>query len=449
MSESKIVAEFAIQELQVELNKTVYYVYQAADGTVLWPATNFIKHIVNTKKSVSTRATYRQAVRSLFMFLAEQKPQRLWEEMDDLLLGKYANWQLEQSTKNSRFRGDINASKRNVNHDYVMPIYEFYFWAQDQGLHPMLLGESIIGGERYQITSALPRRDIDSPKQKLLYPKLFFNCGENDERKRQLAEDWEIEELKDYIRSHYNGYERASLLLMVRIGEETGSRNIALSGYTRLQFCSPSAERELMSSSSVFKVTPLKQKGGNTMPVKFPLPLVNGVISFINNEWKEFIENSSFQHHDGHLFLDVRDGKPLSAKNITEKFSQITRALGWPKGKSFYSLRHRYANEQMDLQVAINDAIGFTTEVNAVAQQVSENMTHKSPTTLKKEYLESRTRQGYKTKVYQQDELIQELKFQKDELLLEIQRLVEVTEEQQEMIMLLQNRLNAKKHISS
>lgn len=35
MSESKIVAEFAIQELQVELNKTVYYVYQAADGTVL------------------------------------------------------------------------------------------------------------------------------------------------------------------------------------------------------------------------------------------------------------------------------------------------------------------------------------------------------------------------------------------------------------------------------
>lgn len=103
----------------------------------------------------------------------------------------------------------------------------------------------------------------------------------------------------------------------------------------------------------------------------------------------------------------------------------------------------------MDLQVAINDAIGFTTEVNAVAQQVSENMTHKSPTTLKKEYLESRTRQGYKTKVYQQDELIQELKSQKDELLLEIQRLVEVTEEQQEMIMLLQNRLNAKKHISS
>ncbi|MGR5236225.1 hypothetical protein [Vibrio alfacsensis] len=441
MSENIVVSESVIQELEVQVNKTSYYVYQTIDGSVLWAATNFIRHVVRNKKSLSTRATYRQAVRSLFMFLSENKIRKTWEDMDDELLGKYADWQLERSIKNVRYRGDINASMRNVNHDYLMPIYEFYFWAQDQGLHSMLLGEHSVGGKRYQITSALARRDKDSPKQKFLYPKLFSNCGENNERKGQLAEDWEIEELKDYIRSHYEGYERASLLLMVRIGKETGSRNIALSGYTRLQFCSPLAERELMSARTVFEVTPLKQKGGNTMPVKFPLSLVNGVISFINNEWQEFIDSTKFKHHDSHLFLDVSDGKPLSAKNITEIFSRITRALGWPKGKSFYSLRHRYANEQMDVQVAINDELGFTKEENAVALQVSENMTHRSKMTLIKEYLESRSRQGYKTKVHQQAELIQELKAQKDDLLLEIQRLIEITEEQQEMIALLQNKL--------
>ncbi|MEZ9856381.1 hypothetical protein AB4347_20490, partial [Vibrio breoganii] len=86
-----------------------------------------------------------------------------------------------------------------------------------------------------------------------------------------------LEQLKDYIRTNFNGYTRASLLLMVRIGDQTGSREIALSGYTRLQFRRDIVDRELLNTNkSVLDVTPLKQKGGNTMPVKFPLPLING-----------------------------------------------------------------------------------------------------------------------------------------------------------------------------
>lgn len=427
-----------IKETKVELDRTSYYVYQTANGDVIWPAINFINYVINDRDSVSTIATYRQAIRSLFCYLANNNQD--WLDMNDRMLIMYAKWQLNQSVNEPRWRGDINATKRNINHDYLMPIYEFYFWMQRQRSHPDLLGVQPDQGLQFQITSALPLRDKaafkkDGLGKKLLYPTLFSNCGENDNRTKQTAEDWELEQLKDYICTHFDGYERASLLLMVRIGDQTGSRPIALSSYIRLQFRKGIVEPELMNTNkAVLEVTPRKQKGGNTMPVKFPFPLVNGVISFIENDLHFFIEKTGFKHHNGHLFLNPKNGKPLKPDQITKIFSRITKDLGWPKGKSYYSLRHRYANEQMDLQASINDELGFTKEENAVALQVSQNMTQKNKKTLIKEYLESRTRHGYKTKVYQQAELIQELQIQKEEQSLEIQRVMEVAEKQRKLI---------------
>jgi virulence-associated protein VapD len=166
--------------------------------------------------------------------------------------------------------------------------------------------------------------------------------------------------------------------------------------------------------------------------------LVNGVVSFIENDLKEFVNKTGFDHHDGHLFLNEKDGKPLSAQEITKIFSGITKKLNWPKGKSIYAFRHRYANEQMDIQASVNDELGFTKEENAVALQVSQNMTHRSSKTLLKEYLESRTRHGYKTRVYQQEILIQELRAQIEAQNIEISKALELAEEQREIANLLQ-----------
>lgn len=442
---------YLIKETKVDLLRTTYYVYQDTDGKVIWPAINFINYVISEKRSASTIATYRQAIRSLFNYLANKSLD--WVDTNDRILMEYAQWQLNQSVNEPRWRGDINATKRNINHDYLMPIYEFYFWAQRQGLHPMLLGLQPDQGAQYQITSALPLRDKakskkEGPNQKQLYPRIFTNCGENDNRTKQAAEDWELEQLKDYIRTNFNGYTRASLLLMVRIGDQTGSREIALSGYTRLQFRRNIIDQELLNTNkSVLDVTPLKQKGGNTMPVKFPLPLINGVVSFIENDLQEFLDKTSFEQHNGHLFLNSKNGKPLSAEEITKIFSRITKTLGWPKGKSFYALRHRYANEQMDVQASVNDELGFTREENAVALQVSQNMTHRNKKTLIKEYLESRTRHGYKTTVYQQAELIQELQAQKEEQSLETQQVIERAEEQRKIVNRLQQEIERLKKL--
>jgi hypothetical protein len=203
-------------------------------------------------------------------------------DVNDELLGSYAEWQLTQSKNNPRWRGDENTTKRNINHDYLAPVYEFYFWAQKRGLHPSLLGLQSEQGVQYQITSALPLRDKakskkDGPKQKQLYPKLFTNCGETSNGPSQKADEWELEELNDYIRVNYKGYTRSSLMLMLRIVDQTGSRPITLSGFSRLQFRDDIVETKLMdTSNSILDITPITQKGGNNMPVKFPLiPVIN------------------------------------------------------------------------------------------------------------------------------------------------------------------------------
>ena len=433
-----------INETKVHLLKTTYYVYQDIKGSVIWPAINFINFVIKKKSDVSTIATYRQAIRSLFNYILNHNYD--WMDVNDKILGDYAKWQLTQSINNSRWRGNINATKRNINHDYLMPVYEFYFWAQRKGLHPSLLGIQPDQGVHFQITSALPLREKakskkNSPKKKQLYPKSFTNCGNTNDAPSQKAEEWELDELNDFIRINYKGYHRASLMLMLRITDKTGSRPITLSGYTRLQFRKTIVEEKLMNTSkSTLDITPLKQKGANNMPVKFPLPLVNAVVSFIENDLKEFIGTIGTDNHDGHLFLDPNDGKPLSAQEISKIFSEITTKLNWPKGKSIYSLRHKYANDQMDLQAAINDELGFSKDENAVALQVSQNMTHRSNKTLIKEYLESRTRHGFKTKVYQQELLILELRAQIEEKSLEALKALELADEQREFINILQKR---------
>jgi site-specific recombinase XerD len=426
-----------IKEIEVNIFKTPHYVYQDAESNVIWPAINFINYIIKQKSDFSTIATYRQAIRSLFNFLLDQGYD--WKDVHDEILGKYAQWQLSNSINNPRWRGNIYTTKRSINHDYISPVYEFFYWAQRQKLHPFLLGIQLDDGEKYQITSALPNRDKakskkDGPNQKLLYPRAFTQFDERSTSLSKKAEDWELEELNDYIRCNYNGYQRASLLLMVRIIDQTGSRPIALSGYTRMQFRKEIIDQKLMNThKATLEVIPLKQKGSNQMPVKFPFELTNGVVAFIENDHKDFISAHGFDRHDGYLFLDPTNGTPLSAKDITKIFSGITKKLNWPKGKSIYALRHKYANEQMDIQASINDELGFSREENAVALQASENMTHRSSKTLLKDYLESKVRHGFKTKTYQQNLLIQELKGQNDSQKIEISKALELLDEQKKI----------------
>ena len=285
----------------------------------------------------------------------------------------------------------------------------------------------------YQITSSLLQRDIaiskgDKPNNNFLYPKLFKNCDSRNYKDRSASEN-EFDELNEYIISCFKGYERASLLLIAQIINMAGGRPVSIASLVRYQFYKETVERELFKEKkNRFDVVPRKAKFGNTMPIKFPLSTTLSVMSFIENELEPFLSENDIKRYDGHLFLNSKSHKPYTANYISKIFSEITADLGWPKGKSIYSLRHKFSNEQFDKTLAIAIELGFSADEASIALQMQKEMTHKSGGSLKN-YVESRMRIGQQTEANKQDLKIKALESDKQRLLLETQKAFDIAEQ--------------------
>lgn len=404
----KVITETKLRYLGKE-----YYIFQDKEGNVIWPATDFmISRIRYEEDQPSTLDTYRKALKRLYLFLDENNIN--WLNMNDGYLGKFRNWCLELTIENPRHRGYINKARQTVNHDYLEPIYTFYYWAQKQKIYlPTLLGPCTMEGPAFQITSELPNRDEarrngrKEPAKIFLYPKRFRNVPKNKDSKS--AEDHQVTELQDYIIQNFKDYEAECLLMISRIIGDTGTRPVAMASFIQSQFIGSDVEKKLFDNShNKLEVRPLKQKGGNSMPIEFPIGTALAVRTFIKHTLIPFIKKNQYEEHHGHLFLKPNSGIPLQPSDITKIFSTITTKLGWPKGQSLYSLRHRYANDELDRELAISHELGFDTSEPVIRHQVSKKMTHRSEKSLQ-EYVESRQRYGAKTTASRQATKIKEL----------------------------------------
>ncbi|MGB6292556.1 MAG: hypothetical protein WBF78_06530 [Vibrio anguillarum] len=428
----KVITETKLSYLGKE-----YYIFQDKEGNVIWPATDFIiSRIRDEEDQPSTLDTYRKALKRLYLFLDENNLN--WLNMNDGYLGKFRNRCLELTIENPRHRGYINKARQTVNHDYLEPIYTFYYWAQKQKIYlPTLLGPCTMEGTVFQITSELPDRDEarrnggKEPAKKFLYPKRFRNVPKNKDSKS--AEDHQVTELQDYIIQNFKGYEAECLLMITRIIGDTGTRPVAMASFIKSQFINTDVEKKLFDNSrNKLEIRPLKQKGGNSMPIEFPVGTALAVRAFIKHTLEPFIQNNQYKEHHGHLFLKPNSGIPLQPNDITKIFSDITTKLGWPKGQSLYSLRHKYANDELDRELAINHELGFDTSEPVIRHQVSKKMTHRSEKSLQ-EYVESRQRFGAKTTASQQATKIKELEAAIANQAVETKQALEKAQEQTEL----------------
>ena len=106
--------------------------------------------------------------------------------------------------------------------------------------HPNILGLNTEKKYSYQITSSLLQKEMaismdKKPNNTHLYPKLFRDC-DTKSRKQESADEYDWNELNDYLISNYRGYERASLLLILQIINDAGGRPISMSSLLRIQF---------------------------------------------------------------------------------------------------------------------------------------------------------------------------------------------------------------------
>lgn len=420
-------------ETKVRCDGKDRYVYQNEGGEVLWAPTDFIMEYVGDEK---TKNKYRKAIRRLFKYIASIEHDMSWLDMNDEHMKRFRDWSLEETKADSRYRGEENLAKQTTNNDFLMPIYAFYYWVQKQGVY----GEHILGHSPdnkifYQISSSLLQRDIaiskgDKPNNDFLYPKLFKNC-DNRHYKDRSASEYEFDELNEYIISHFKGYQRASLLLIAQIINMAGGRPVSIVSLLRCQFDKEIVERELFKGKKDrFHVVPRKAKFGNTMPIRFPFSTTLSVMSFIEYELEPFLSENDIKRYDGHLFLNPKSHKPYTANDISKFFSIITSDLGWPKGKSIYSLRHKFSNEQFDKNIAVAIELGFSANEASIALQMQKIMTHKSDSS-HHTYVESRMRMGQQTEANKQDLKIKALESDKQRIMLEMQKTLEVAEQKE------------------
>mgnify|MGYP000061842451 FL=1 len=424
-----------ITETKVRYDRKDHYVYQDSNGRVLWAPTDFI---IEFDGDVKTKGKYRKALRRLFKYINTRDHSMSWLDMNDDHIERFRDWSLEETKSDSRYRGEENLAKQTTNNDFLMPIYAFYYWVQKQGKYgKSILGHAPNNKNAFQISSSLLQRDIaiskgDKPNNSLLYPKLFKGCDTHNSKQRIASGD-ELDELNGYIIANYRGYERASLLLIAQIINEAGGRPISIASLTRLQFRKETIDRELFKEKKErYEVVPNKAKFGNTMPIRFPLPTTLSVASFIENELEQFLHLNEVERYEGYLFLNPKNASPLSANDISKIFSEITTELGWPKGKSIYSLRHKFSNEQFDNKLAVAIELGFSADEASIALQMQLEMTHKSAGAAKS-YVESRIRLGHKTEANKQHLKIQSLESDKNRLLHEAQKAFEIADEKDEL----------------
>lgn len=422
-----------ITETKVHYDGKEHYVYQDINGDVLWAPTDYL---IEMDKDPKTKRTYRKAIKRLFKFLNSHESKLSWLEMNDSRMDDFKEFCLKETIKNSRYRGNENIAKQTTNSDYLMPIYNFYYWVQKQGTyHPNILGFDPSNKFSFQITSSLLLKEIaesrnEKPNNASLYPKLFRDCDRRS-RNRKDASEYELDELNNYIVTKYQGYERASLLLIAQLMNESGSRPISISSYRRLQFSKDIVEREFFKNKQdVLSIVPKLAKQGNTMAIDFRLSTVLAIMNFINNDLIDFLANKEMNDYDGHLFLHPDNLKPLTAENISKKFSEITTELGWHKGKSIYSLRHKFAGDSLDKHIDAANELGLNINEISLALQMERDMTHRSSGSLD-DYISSRKRMLQKTESFSKSIKISELESDKTRLALEAQKAIEISEQKE------------------
>ena len=272
----------------------------------------------------------------------------------------------------------------------------------------------------------------EKPNNTLLYPKLFKDCDKKS-RKQESADEYDWNELINHIINNYRGYERASLLLILKIINDTGGRPISISSLLRIQFTKEATNKIFFDNKkSTFDVVPAKAKQGNTMPIKFPYTICSAIQTFIEDELNPFVDRNNLSSYDGHLFISPRNFTPLSAANIIKIFSEITTELEWPKGKSIYSFRHKFAQESHDKNLEIAIEQGFSADEPSVALKTQNDMTHKAKGSLDS-YVDDRVRMGKDTEANKRELRIKELESDKTRLALETQKSMELAEEQHKL----------------
>lgn len=328
---------------------------------------------VQAYKSEIEAASY--ALKSLLNFLSTINCH--WDEVDDFMLLDYREWTYNKTLHSSNSKQDEKAAKRSVNIK-LRHIYNYYCWAQE---HAGLIHDRI-GVNDHPIQSSLPLenqhasgKNVDKRK----YPICYRRIGEKGGAACQYtATPNDKIKLMEYFTSTQSLDVAERNIIIMEIADQVGWRKGSINDLTVDQFEWDKIESELSDS---LMVTPTTQKFGYEKSFDVPIALAAWVARYIDSRNAIMKKNGwSEKTGKGRIFLNLKTGKPLGHKTITQIFSKAFTEIGAPKGRDagIHSFRRKFTQEATSKEIHERRSRGLSTAVEDVLFAIARKLGQES-----------------------------------------------------------------------
>lgn len=274
-----------------------------------------------------------------------------WLDAHDAQLTEFRGEVFVRVQANPLCRSEM-AARRTTNR-YLRTVYRFLLWAQEDAR----LLSAKLGWPEAPIKTLLVQKRA-KPQERYpanaLYPLCFEKCGQGSRYTFQyVATRDDI----DRLLAHF--FDTQSLVvaernaLMMAVADQVGWRQGSFISLATTQF----GEEALAHARAhgFAWVTPSLQKFGYENCFEVPLALVERIRSYIKGSRHRIIgwRGRSELHAKDRLFLNSITAEPLSPRAGTQIFSRAFRRIGAPAGAGAHSLRRKFADEKIEVEIAV------------------------------------------------------------------------------------------------
>lgn len=274
-----------------------------------------------------------------------------WEAATDKALTRFRNEVLATTLRKPTCRSEL-AAKRTTNR-YLRTVYRFLVWAQEEAM----VVRGILGWPKAPVRTALIRKR-EKPEGRFpsnsLYPLCFEKCGQGSRYTFQyVATSADIDRLLAHFFESQGVATAERNALIVATIDNVGWRQGSVIPLLTRQF-----DDDVLAHARAHGfawVTPSIQKLSYENSFEVPLALVERIRQYIAGPRRRILEAAGVGESIAkeRLFLNVISGKPLSPKSVTQILSRAFRQIGAPIGAGAHSLRRKFSDDKIDVEIAV------------------------------------------------------------------------------------------------
>ncbi|MFL9992415.1 hypothetical protein PQR34_14475 [Paraburkholderia sediminicola] len=324
-----------------------------------------------------------------------------WLDVDSQFIADFRKHELSRVKASPAWRGDNDNSKDTVNRKLVH-IYQFYVWAQNIARY----AEKLVGWtEDCAIRSRLCDSRID--QSEVSFAEKFPECFPSlrSDTGGAYAQHWatndEVRAVAMYIDEHSSALIAERDILILELGRHVAWRAGSVSSLTTNLFSDREIAKQMREKRDEFLVTPPTQKNGHQFAFRVPWNLALRVNAYIYEGVSDDSRGAtavgllkdgvargpggrakltrqsgtSARDTQRRIFLS-KDGTPLSAHTVVNRFAKLFKRIGAPKGSGFHSVRRARADEFGDEMMERRRRLNMSTAKEDVERDFIELLGH-------------------------------------------------------------------------